>query len=290
MDAGQALLQFVHVARVVSGLSEEALNGALVLLATPDCFRFLLAAPLRLEVCQDDQRCSCHQKDGEQGHQISEARLARDALPGARTEFHASVHCGGGAPGSAPAADAGGWTISTFAWRPLEISSTSAESNPMCTRRKLFRNVSPSATTSTSSPLVKKATLRPVLDDAYPKNWPGTWTGGGGGGSCGPIGRLCLSLAISAGVGAGGRATALKIFRCVPAYSSFLIFASRSQSKLRLLYTQGSEFRIRADNRRDARDLAAIEEIHGDEQRHERHQNVDFRVSRHFQVSKFENT
>src|ERR1700730_13489598 len=123
-----------------------------------------------------------------------------------------ATHGGGGCFG-------GGWARRGPPWRPVASSSTSAVSLPMWSRRKRLKNVSPSAMTRISSPLVKNATPLPVLGVvAKPKNPAGTCRGGGGGGGKGPTRARSGAGASCPRGGRGGRAT--KIFLWEPVYSS----------------------------------------------------------------------
>src|SRR6266436_2583466 len=102
--------------------------------------------------------------------------------------------------------------------RPEETSSNSRLALPTFRMRKRLSRSSPSATTCTSSPSVKKARRAlPLGTVPKPKNFNGSVGGGGGGGGSEATSVLSGVGGVSGGGGGGG--VRLKIFLPVLLYS-----------------------------------------------------------------------
>ena len=162
MEIGHAFLEIVEGLRVVAGLVVVEANGAGILIAAPDGFLFDAATV----------DGGAHLEYGEAGsdhdqHQPQAQKERRSRIPGRDDAGHCARCRGSGAARSAQSwarirerrwrasgkrrkwsgvslvrirsARTGialaGWTIGTVAWRPEEVSSTSAESLPILSSR-----------------------------------------------------------------------------------------------------------------------------------------------------------
>src|SRR5713101_3050275 len=151
-------------------LAEMELHTAGILIPSPDHLFFFFALALGQNVRHNDHRGEEQNGDEEDDYEQSISTLVALRCRLWKSGFHWDC----GAPCSSRMA---------VPRRPEETSSNSRLALPTFRMRKRLRRSSPSATTCTSSPSVKKARRAlPLGTVPYPKNFIGSFGGSGGGG------------------------------------------------------------------------------------------------------------